>query len=429
MPLVVEMIRVSRLLTERSYPAARIAMTVTAVFVLIGLIWVMVSDIILYRYTHDIVLVAQIETAKGWGFVGLSGALLFTVTFLSALLREKAWRLTGAMLESIGDGVLLLGNDRRIEHANPAAVRMLETPFEQLVGMGAEEFVRKFRVSYPNGALVAPSDLISQRVYDEGGPLHYKAVLRRGDGRELVIGATAAAVRWRDGAPAKWVVSILRDITEVENLDRLRDQLFAAAAHSLKTPVAIIKANAQKLETVATAPQRSLAASLERQSDRIDRLVQNLLVMARDRSGTLELHQVEIALDPLIEQIAAEAVWSFRHAVSASVSSPLRVFADEERLALVIRNLMHEASRLSPPDTPISVQAVQDGAWVDLIIHYQPLEWREDASDFYDRYDDIGIGRSVSSSIVRAHGGTLDEHASDTEVVLRLRLPAAGGGA
>src|SRR5262249_38081834 len=149
---------------------------------------------------------------------------------------------------------------------------------------------------------------ISQRAFDEGGPLHYRATLHPSGG-DVVISATAAGVRMRLGEPAMWVVSVMHDITESADLERLRDQFFAAAAHSFKTPIAVIKADVQVVSPAISAENRRVTDSIERQCDRIDRLVQNLLVLTRANSETLELEPREIDLRPLVERIAREGVW------------------------------------------------------------------------------------------------------------------------
>ena len=232
-------------LTQRASSAHRMAGTVTAAFAVTGLMWVLFTDIVLYAISHDPVLIARIETAKGWIFISLASLLLYAVAFRSAARLDRVRRLTAAVVESIADGVLLLGHDRRIAYANPAAARMLGCPLEELIGMSAADFSLRFRVAYPGGGLVPPGRYISQRVFDEGGPLHYKIKLAPAGGGELVISAIAAGVRLSLGEPATWVVSVMHDITDTEHLERLRDQFFAAAAHSLKTPVAVIKADVQ----------------------------------------------------------------------------------------------------------------------------------------------------------------------------------------
>ena len=199
-------------LSHRARSAHRVAATVTGVFCAAGLAWVFFTDILLYGITRDRTLIARIETAKGWAFIGLSCLLLYAVTFLSAARLDRVRRLTAAVVESIADGVLLLGHDRTIAYANPAAGRMLGRLREDLIGMTAAEFSRAFRVSYPNGAIVPPDRYISQRAFDEGGPLHYRVTLHPPAG-ELAASITAAGVRLEVGAPATWVVSVIHDVS------------------------------------------------------------------------------------------------------------------------------------------------------------------------------------------------------------------------
>jgi signal transduction histidine kinase len=232
-------------------------------------------------------------------------------------------------------------------------------------------------------------------------------------------------VRPNAGEPAEWVVCCLHDVTDRENLARLRDQFLSAAAHSLKTPIAVMKANAQALLPILSSQHRQIAASLERQCDRIDRLVQNLLVLARARSKTLELHLEVVELQPLIEQIARESVWSYRHEVRVDVAGSPHVRADRERLALVIRDLMHEASRLSPADSLLTLNAGADGGQVTIGVRYRALSLHERATELYDDYEDIGMGRSLVRTITEAHGGSLSEEAAGAEVILQIRLPQA----
>jgi signal transduction histidine kinase len=414
-------------LTRRDPSAHRLALTVAVAFAVAGLAWVFLTDVVLYAVVHDRTLIARIETAKGWTFISLASLLLYGITYRSASRLDRVRRLTAAIVDSIADGVLLLGPDRTIAHANPAAVRMLRCPREDLIRMGAVEFSRRFRVSYLNGALVPPDRLVSQRVFEEGGPLHYKATVHPPDSNEVVISATAAGVRMDVRGPAAWVVSVMHDITDSEYLERLRDQFFAAAAHSLKTPVAVIKADVQISMPEIAPRHRPVAASIDRQCERIDRLVQNLLVLARARSRALELYPCEMELRPLVDKIACEGVWSYRHDVRADVTGSPAVIADPERLALVIRNLMYEATRLSAADSPLTLVARPEGDRVAVGVRYQPLPWRDRASEPYGEYDDIGIGRSVAETIVQGHGGSLSEEADDSETTSWIHLPAQPG--
>lgn len=413
-------------LSHRARSAHRVAATVTGVFAVAGLAWVFLTDVALYAFVHEPVLIARVETAKGWTFIALACLLLYAVAFRSAARLDRVRRLTAAVVESIADGVLLLGHNRTIAYANPAAGKMLRSRREDLVGMSAADFSRIFRVSYPNGALVPPERYVSQRAFDEGGPLHYKAMLHP-NGAEIDISVTAAGVRLQVGEPAAWVVSVMHDISATEHLERLRNQFFAAAAHSLKTPIAVIKADAQVLLPAITEEHSRVAASIERQCDRIDRIVQNLIVLARARSHTLELHPSSLALGPLVEHIAQEPIWSHRHEVRTEVTGAPAIHADRERLALVIRNLVYEAIRLSPADSPLTLVARPEGDRVAVGVRYHPLPWRDRAREVFGEDDDIGIGRCVAETIAEGHGGSLREDAGDAETTSWIYLPADHG--
>src|SRR5690606_18829780 len=127
-----------------SRQAERVARTVAAAFVLAGLAWVLLTDIALYYLVHDPALIARLETAKGWTFVAVGAALVYVVTLHTARRLAHAQATLSAVLDSIGDGLLLLGSDGTICRANGAAESMLRC--SDLGGLDAKEFSRRFRV-------------------------------------------------------------------------------------------------------------------------------------------------------------------------------------------------------------------------------------------------------------------------------------------
>jgi signal transduction histidine kinase len=399
-------------------------------FVVGGLAWVLLSDIILYRWVHDPILLARLETAKGWAFIGLGAALMYAVTFRYGDRFVRAQALTAAIVESIGDGVLLLGTDRTIAYANPAAVEMLKSSQgADLLGMTASEFSRRFRVCYPDGSLVAPENYVSQRAFDQGGTLHYVAVLNPPGRPEIVISSTASAIRATDGPLPVQVVSVMHDITVSAHLEQLRNQFFAAAAHALKTPVAVIKANVQVLSQRFDAGLTRPMAAIERQCDRIDRLVQNLLVLSRAHSQSLRLYQRDVDLRPILEEVVRDATAAgIRHPLSIDVAGAPHAYADPERLAMAVRNLVDVAARSSVSGTPLAVTVRQPNRDAQIGIRYQPMPAAERPHDVVGEYDDIGISQCVAAMVAEAHGGSLVETNADPETTLWIRLPIGGDG-
>jgi signal transduction histidine kinase len=407
----------------------RFALTVIAVFLSGGLAWIFLTDFILYTVTRDPIQVARIETAKGWLFVLLAAVFLYPVLRRSVLRLTRLHATLSAVIDSIGDGVLLLGPGRTILHANPAALRTLRCEkLDDLIGMDADQFSRRFRLSFPNGALVPPGEFISQRVFTEGGPLRHTVILHPPGGEEAIFAATAAAVRMTVGASPEIVVSVWHDITDTERLEELRNQFFTAAAHSFKTPLAIINASAQMALSGDLAPGAARSvATIERQSRRIDRLVDNLLVLARARSGTLQLHPTEVELGPLVEDVAREMTrTSGGREVFAEILASARAHADPERLAIVLRNLIDGACRRSEDSTPITVRLTRRGRDAEIGVRHEPRpEW--EASDAYLEYDDMGVNRYVNATVVKAHGGASREETAGPERTDWIRLPAIEG--
>ncbi len=401
-----------------------LALKVAGVFLATGTTWVLLTDILLYEVTRDQVVIGRVETAKGWAFIFGTAALLYWVTLRSVTHVCKARATVAAVLESIADGVLIIGPERTIVYANPAASRLLRTPTSELVGLDAREFSRRFRVSHANGVFVLPDDYASLRAFDQRDPIQYRAVIYPPDAEPLPLDVTAAPVRVEDH-PATLVVSVFHDVSESDRFDRLRDRLFASAAHSLKTPVAVIQGNAQLLSALAGKKATRATASILRQCGRIERLVENLLVVSRVRSGTLELHPTETELGPMVEEVVAEmAVASAQHRVLADVTASPRIHGDRERIAIALRGLIDSAFRSSDDGVPITV-TVEDGDGEATIgVHYTSSDPGH-AFDLPFDYDDMGASRHAAEAIVRAHGGELRKETAGAETTDWLILPTA----
>jgi signal transduction histidine kinase len=398
-------------------------MAVTATFGLAGLVWVIVTDLMLYGMTDDPVVIARIETAKGWTFIGLSAALVYLLTFrgVSGLARQR--RLLVTLVESIGDGVLLLGRDRTIVHANPAALAHLrcEKP-EELAGMSAEEFSRSFRVTYPDGRLVPPNELASLRVFDEGGPIRFKCILHAGS-EERIFLATGAAVRERADDPPSLVVSIMHDITEADRLDQLRDQFFAAAAHALKTPITIIGAHARIFSTEPSPRAQRSAAAVTRQCALADALIQNLLVLSRAHSGTLILHPHPVLLSSIVARVADDqAVRALGSEVERRIidEDDLSIWVDDERMVTALRNLVFEAAQ-DLPGTPITLLVRRSGEDAEIGVGSQLPESEEPQVGIHE--DERTVGREVIQIVVTAHGGSECRERSGSNQYRWIRLP------
>jgi two-component system sensor histidine kinase KdpD len=209
----------------------------------------------------------------------------------------------------------------------------------------------------------------------------------------------------------------------LEEVDRWRRALMGAASHDLRTPLTAVKTAVSSLrqaDTRLSAQDRSdLLELIEQQSDRLARLVTNLLDMTRIESGALELRPTVIPLDELVDEALGNLggiVGRERVLVDAPPDLPmLRI--DHVLVSQVLANLLDNAERVSPPGSAIRVSArVVPGSTdqVEVAVADEgpgiaPAE-RERVFEMFSqngRGGRAGLGLAIAQAFVEAHGGLI----------------------
>lgn len=233
------------------------------------------------------------------------------------------------------------------------------------------------------------------------------------------------------------VVSYSRDITERKRaeeererllaesleLDRLKDQFLLVAAHELKTPLTIMRANAQALLRGAdeVPPERHrMVDAVVRGCDRMNAIVQDLLDISRLQSGQLELRMERVALHEYVEQVIDRMSYLTPGRTVRIVSAdPATVYADPEHLEQVLANLLDNAVRYSPGggDVEVAVAAVDGQAVVSVRDRGVgiPIDRQNGVFQRFFRahtqtphdYGGMGVGLHISREIIARHGGRM----------------------
>ena len=149
----------------------------------------------------------------------------------------------------------------------------------------------------------------------------------------------------------------------LEEIDRWRRALMGAASHDLRTPLASIKTAVSSMRQVdarlSPEDRAELLELIELQSDRLARLVTNLLDMTRLEAGSLELRPTTVGFTDLVDEALAQLggiVASGRVTVEAPADLPL-LHLDPVLMSQVLANVLENAERLSPDDSVIRVTA------------------------------------------------------------------------
>ncbi len=194
----------------------------------------------------------------------------------------------------------------------------------------------------------------------------------------------------------------------------------ADAAHELRTPIAAIRSQAQVAlaETDDRLRQHALRATIEG-CDRATRLVSQLLVLSRlDSGATLEFKRVN--LSALAQRVAAElapTAIAKRQSLELDGATPCHVIGNEILLAALIRNLVENAIRYSPPGASVFIRtATDDGKALLLVEDSGPGLADTDRRRLGERFFRVpgtgesgsGLGWSIVQRIVALHAATVD---------------------
>jgi two-component system phosphate regulon sensor histidine kinase PhoR len=310
-----------------------------------------------------------------------------------------------AMVLSDADGVLLL--------ANAAYCNLYGYEREEVVG-------RSFAIIFPpeeRDAALKQYRAVFAALSDAPAPATHETRIVRKDRTERTVQARAAVIE-RGGERA--LLSIIRDISERRASERLQREFLALASHELKNPLAAILGYADLLQRRGVYDERA-ASRIASQAAHMDRLLDDLLDVARLESGRLDISPAPMDLVDLARTCMEQAQErTAAHALRCEAATErLEGTWDAHRLRQVLDNLISNAIKYSPDggevvvrveaaglDARVSVSDLGVGIPPDALgLVFDRFYRSEDAAS---RAAGFGIGLYVARSIVELHGGRIE---------------------
>jgi two-component system, OmpR family, sensor histidine kinase KdpD len=203
----------------------------------------------------------------------------------------------------------------------------------------------------------------------------------------------------------------------LEEADRFRRGLLGAVSHDLRTPLATIKVASSMLvnrgELLSSADSHLLHQLIEIESDRLTRLVTNLLDMTRIEAGVLTLHRMATPVSDVIKEAVTAMSSSLEdHRVEVVVASGLPdVDIDRVLMGQVLINLLDNAVRHAPANSVITVKGERRGHEVVVsVADSGPGVPAADRDTIFDRFVSLstggraGLGLTIAKTFVEAHG-------------------------
>ncbi len=260
--------------------------------------------------------------------------------------------------------------------------------------------------------------------------------------REAEARRAEAQLLWAERAQ---LVEESNRVQLLEEVDRLRAALIGSVSHDLRTPLASIKASISDLADpglrLSDDDRATLLRTTEEETDRLTRLVTNLLDMSRIQAGALVPHRSATPLDELIGAVAGRlGPMLATHRLSVEVPDGLPL-ADVDYLLVeqVLSNLLENAARYTPPGTAVTVGAVAvaGGREVEVaVVDHGPGVAEAERERIFDQFYRLraegrgpvgtGMGLAIVKGIVEAHGGRIWVEATPGGgATFTLRLPVA----
>ncbi len=337
-----------------------------------------------------------------------------------------------AILAGMIEGVIVVDPQGRLQLANEAARRMLRLD-DLSLGRHYVESIRHPAVAELVAAALAGRSSDALQLSPPRDP-----------SRTIMARATPAA-----GGGAHGAVLVLHDITDLRRADQIRRDFVANVSHELRTPLTAIRGYVEALtDTETTAEQsRTFLGIIARHSERMERLVKDLLRLARLDAGQETLDIISCDTRNLVQGVMADmtsAADSRHQRIDVSVGPGAEtLLGDPAKLHDALRNLVANAITYSPEGTTVLIEAsrvVAPGAKraLELSVSDQgPGIPEDDLSRVFERFYRVdksrardpggtGLGLAIVKHLVEIHGGTVRaENRPEAGTRVTITLPLA----
>lgn len=331
-----------------------------------------------------------------------------------------------AILAQTADGILILDSEHRVRDFNAAFSSMSDWPLDDALNRPGSDIIR---LTSPQDAPV-PLPFSEAADIDTPIPSVEGYLLRRDGNRGPYVSLSIAPLRQGEDGPVGAVVSV-HDLSAFRQAEELKSTFLSIISHELKTPVALIKGFAETLSREDGTPPpetvREFGQIIADESDRLTRLIDNLLTTARAEAGGISLALVpEVPLPRLAEQAAA----AFReqtqaHAIEVDFSDDFPLIeADPHWLREVFDNLLANAIKYSPGGGRILVTGWHDDTHAYVAVSDEglgltPEEQKHIFQRFYRAPDKkgvakgAGLGLYLCRAVIEAHGGHISVNSQE----------------
>jgi signal transduction histidine kinase/DNA-binding response OmpR family regulator/CHASE3 domain sensor protein len=360
-----------------------------------------------------------------------------TTTFQQALLRGASY----AIIACEPNGIVRLFNPAAEQLTGYSAAEIVGKYTPELWHLKEEVVARAKQLSGQLGVEIKPGlDVFTRKPQIQGTEEREWTYLRK-DGTHVPVSLSATAL-FDDHGKLSGYLGIAKDIGERKHVDQMKNEFISTVSHELRTPLTSIRGAlgliTGSMNTALPEQARQLVAIAHKNSERLVRLINNILDIEKIESGHMVYETRVLDVDTIIthaaEELAALAVRS-GISISTKVTGGAHVMGDEDRLLQAFSNLLSNAIKYSPPNGSVYIEAERTGDHIVITVRDEgegiPNEFKPrifgkfaqaDSSDSRQKAGS-GLGLSITKAIVESMNGTIDFESAPGRTVFRVLLP------
>jgi PAS domain S-box-containing protein len=355
-----------------------------------------------------------------------------TITLVNHTLENQKSTLE-SILRSLPDCVFVIDTNFEIVMANQAC--------KTLTGISEEDIIGMFCYDVFSSDACDPQCRLQELISSPGGSVCWEMDIVDESGRSVPIMTCGAPLHGAGGELIGYV-EVLRDVTrmkrvteelqranaelglanvELKKLDELKTNFINIASHELRTPLTSIMGFtefvADEMLGELNDKQKDALSKVISNSNRLARLIKNILDISVIQAGGLELKLTELDLSELIRDIVADmGALAENKSITCTIDIPDRLVieGDSDRLEQVVANLIGNAIRFTQDGGRVSITGVDCGDWIrvnvsDTGIGITPDDLPHVFEEFWqvEKSKGMGLGLAIVANIIHQHGGVV----------------------